>query len=159
MVTVSVLSEKSPRLWLKDPSPTNANAHGLKTWHERHNDIMDIYYVKAWFSTEQGIGTKIVKDWECYIGWTVLQRKNKDGKQCWKTVDHFSMLPHGWIPENGVDFFHNFLLHLKDTWQGLCDRAHECLFDLVSLPISLSYLDANQLLYGIASRCPQCKRN
>jgi hypothetical protein len=131
---------------LEKSSPTYA--HGLEFHHEEHNDIADIYYVKAWFFTKQETDDEIVKDWECSIGWTVSQEKDTDGKLCWKTTDHFSMLPHGWIPEDGVDFFHQFLLHLKDSWQGLCDRAHERLFKLVSLPIFLLGLDINQLPCG-----------
>lgn len=155
MVIVSVLRNK-PR-FLKESSPP-AHDHGLKYNRGKPNDIADTYFVRAWFSARRDIDHEIVKDWKYSIGWTVLQSRDTDGKQCWKTVDHFSMLPHGWIPKNGVDFFQQFLLHLKDSWQGLCDRAHERLFKLVSFPIFLSGLDANRLLYGIASRCPHPKR-
>jgi hypothetical protein len=150
VIVVSVLRENPPSL--KKPSSTHA--HGLEFHRKKHNDSTDIYSVKAWFFAKQDIDYKIVEDWECSIGWTISQRKSTDGRQCWKTVDHFSMLPHGWIPDNGVDFFRQFLLHLEDNWQSLCNRAHEHLSELVSLPILRSDSSANQPLHGIASRCP-----
>jgi hypothetical protein len=149
-VVVSVLRTNPPLL----KTSLSTHAHGLEFHRKKHNDITDIYSAKAWFFAKQDIDQKIVKDWECSIGWTMSLRKSMDGKQCWETVDHFSMLPHGWIPENGADFVQQFLSHLEDNWQSLCNRAHERLSELVSLPVLRSGSCANQLLHGVASRCP-----
>jgi len=44
---------------------------------------------------------------------------------CWESIGHFSMLPYGWIPDDGVDFFTQFMLYLKGRWLELCDFAEE----------------------------------
>ena len=73
-------------------------------------------------------------DWqECGIAWTLTPpTKQKDGPH-WKTRDHFSMLPYGWIPEDGVDFFRQFIDNLKRRWLKLCDLAEEHLSKRVEL--------------------------
>ncbi|KAF2181531.1 hypothetical protein K469DRAFT_589019 [Zopfia rhizophila CBS 207.26] len=48
----------------------------------------------------------------------------KDGPR-WKSIDHFSMLPYGWIPDDSIDFFTQFIRNLKRRWLKLCDLAEE----------------------------------
>ncbi len=50
----------------------------------------------------------------------------------WKSINHFSMLPHGWMPDDGVDFFKQFVLCLKDAWFTECNLAEEDLTTQVS---------------------------
>lgn len=57
--------------------------------------------------------------------------KPKNGSY-WKSIDHFSMLPYGWIPDNSADFFTQFILNLKDRWLRLCSLAEEHLSKRVS---------------------------
>jgi hypothetical protein len=33
------------------------------------------------------------------------------------------MMPFGWIPKDGVEFFGQFILYLKERWLKLCDLA------------------------------------
>jgi hypothetical protein len=137
-------------------------AHGLMWYREKLNHGAPVYFVDAWFTRRRDIDKdiatqidlEIVKDWKCSIGWTVSQARGDDGKQCWRTVEHFSVLPYGWIPKNGLDFFQTFFQYLQDYWMGICDRAHKRLFKLVSLPLFLSSVNSNPLLPPIASRCP-----
>ena len=65
-------------------------------------------------------------DWrECGIAWTLsLPTKQVDGPH-WKTRAYLSMLPYGWIPEDGLDFFQQFVDNLKQKWLKLCDLAEE----------------------------------
>ncbi|KAF1936893.1 hypothetical protein EJ02DRAFT_386559, partial [Clathrospora elynae] len=44
-------------------------------------------------------------------------------------MDHFSMLPSGWIPKDGLDFFSHFLQTLKNRWLQVCDLADHHLTD------------------------------
>jgi hypothetical protein len=46
--------------------------------------------------------------------------------------DHFSMLPSGWIPRDGLDFFAQFLRHLQKKWLDVCDLGEQHLTDCVS---------------------------
>jgi hypothetical protein len=73
-------------------------------------------------------------DWgKCRIGWTIIPPANPDDEP-WKSIDHFSMLPYGWIPKDGIEFFMQFILYLKERWLKLCQRAEEHLTECVSLP-------------------------
>ncbi len=45
----------------------------------------------------------------------------------WQTAMHYSTLPNGWIPDNGVDFFKQFLEHLQTRWLRLCQQGEELL--------------------------------
>ncbi|KAK4119368.1 hypothetical protein N657DRAFT_554230, partial [Parathielavia appendiculata] len=38
---------------------------------------------------------------------------------------HFSMLPNGWIPDDGVDFFKQFICHLRERWYTECDLVEK----------------------------------
>lgn len=40
----------------------------------------------------------------------------------WNTVVYISTLPNGWIPQDGVDMFHQFLVHLQSQWLELCHK-------------------------------------
>jgi hypothetical protein len=118
------------------------SVHGLMWYHQKTSHGAVVYFVDAWFTRRRDIDEKIakeidlkiIKDWKCSIGWTVSQAKDDDGKQYWRTVEHFSALPYGWIPENGLVFFQSFFHYLQDYWMGICERAHIRLFELVSLP-------------------------
>lgn len=68
---------------------------------------------------------------ECGIAWTV-GGGGEDGRSAEKTEDHFSMLPDGWIPDDSVEFFQLFIIHLTKKWSDLCNEAEEHLSDRVS---------------------------
>lgn len=137
MIILSVYTNKDLS---KDVS--DLPVHGLRWYHEKSNHGAAVYFVDAWFTHRQDIDksiwedidVEIIKDWKCSIGWTVSQAKDDDGKPYWRTVEHFSALPYGWIPENGLDFFKAFLQDLQVYWKSICERAHSRLFELVSLP-------------------------
>lgn len=50
----------------------------------------------------------------------------------WKSLDHFSMMPFGWIPDDGVEFFKQFIPYLEERWLRLCDLAKDHLAARVS---------------------------
>jgi ankyrin repeat protein len=61
----------------------------------------------------------------CVIAWTIIPpTKATDGPN-WNSVAHISMLPYGWIPNDGADFLQQFILYLKERWLKLCDLAEE----------------------------------
>jgi hypothetical protein len=61
------------------------------------------------------------KHWvERAIAWTMIPPKSSTSRTS-KSINHLSTLPYGWIPDNGVDFFKQFILCLKDRWFVECD--------------------------------------
>ncbi|KAH7169494.1 hypothetical protein DER46DRAFT_502314 [Fusarium sp. MPI-SDFR-AT-0072] len=50
-----------------------------------------------------------------------------NGGSSWKSINHFSMLPCGWIPNSGLEFFALFITELEKRWFSLCDNMRECL--------------------------------
>ena len=68
------------------------------------------------------------------IRWTVTKKANpgpatgssRTGKT-WQSLTHFSTLSNGWIPDDGVDFFKQFLDHLRAKWLQICQEAEELL--------------------------------
>lgn len=68
------------------------------------------------------------------IRWTVAKAANpgfdaRDDRTGtgWQTSTHYSTLPNGWIPDDGVDFFKQFLEHLQARWLRLCQQGEELL--------------------------------
>jgi hypothetical protein len=75
-----------------------------------------------------------VPDWgHCRITWTTISAEwdtnNESGRI---SMDHFSMLSNGWIPEDGLDFFAQFLDNLRERWLKVCNLAEQHLTDCVS---------------------------
>lgn len=57
------------------------------------------------------------------IMWRSMQSGNSSS--LWTTVIYFSTLPYGWIPEDGVDIFRQFLIYIKTQWLELCHKLDE----------------------------------
>jgi hypothetical protein len=94
------------------------------------------FAVAAWFPTAHDLGNQQqfnISTWgECGIAWTMMPLTKSDDRACWKSIDHFSMLPYSWIPDDGIDFFTQFIVYLKGRWLKLCDLAEEHLTQRVS---------------------------
>jgi hypothetical protein len=72
--------------------------------------------------------------WEgCGIGWT-LDDLEKSSGSTGKTKDYqyYSMLQDSWIPDDGIELFQQFLVHLTRRWLDLYDQFEEHLSRLVS---------------------------
>jgi hypothetical protein len=50
------------------------------------------------------------------------------------------MLSSGDIPKDGLDFFAQFLSHLRDVWLETCDLAEQHLAECVSEPFAVTLL-------------------
>ncbi|KAF4948559.1 hypothetical protein FGADI_9554 [Fusarium gaditjirri] len=61
---------------------------------------------------------------ECGIAWTIGDIVEDLGLGE-MTKDHVSMLPYGWIPQNGIDFFQQLILHLAARWSELCTGVED----------------------------------
>jgi hypothetical protein len=98
----------------------------------------DRIYVAIQFPAEpdlQGQKHAEVSYWDTSrIAWTMMTYSNPNGDRYWKSINHFSMMPYGWIPDDGLDFFKQFLLYLKERWSNLCDLAEDHLTVRVSQP-------------------------
>jgi hypothetical protein len=66
------------------------------------------------------------------ITWTISELKKPNVAQYWKAIDHYSTLPYSRIPDNGIDFFKDFILRLEAKWKELCDLGEDHLTDYVS---------------------------
>lgn len=95
------------------------------------------FSVSSWFPAGQDSPQQQqyfnMPDWgESRIAWTIISPASPQSRP-WESIDHYSTLPNGWIPDDGIDFFHHFILHMEQTWMKLCDAADEHLKQSVSL--------------------------
>ncbi|KAH7200630.1 ankyrin repeat-containing domain protein [Fusarium oxysporum] len=67
------------------------------------------------------------------ISWTMMPPAIPNGESSWKSITHLSVLPYGWIPDNGIEFFALFMAELEKRWSALCDETktylHTCRID------------------------------
>ena len=83
----------------------------------------------------KGRETSIVLQWhECAIAWKMVFSTERKGGRSWKSIEHFSTLPFGWIPKDGVDFFSLFIEYLSRRWHLFCISAEERLLQQVRRP-------------------------
>jgi hypothetical protein len=94
----------------------------------------DRIYVTVRFPPEYNLNhLKTSAAWEtCIIAWTMVPPTNTSVYPYWKSKDYFSTMPYGWIPDSGIDFFQQFVRHLKERWLELCDLAKRHLAERVS---------------------------
>ncbi|KAK3295306.1 ankyrin repeat-containing domain protein [Chaetomium fimeti] len=63
------------------------------------------------------------------IEWIVMKQPDMSSRtgESWKSVSHFSTLPNGWIPDDGVDFFKQLLGELQAMWLRTCGQGEKVL--------------------------------
>lgn len=66
------------------------------------------------------------------ITWTMTYQSGEKTNSMWKSVKYFSTLPNGWIPENHVVFFTQFMSSLGEKWLHVCNQADDHLSQRVS---------------------------
>lgn len=88
----------------------------------------------AGFDKVTGNHFKVPDRGTCRITWSTSSTLNADGESRHEPTDYFSMLPSGNIPRNGLDFFAQFLSHLREVWLETCDLAERHLAECVSEP-------------------------
>jgi hypothetical protein len=89
------------------------------------NGLGICFCVAVWFPARQDPDQKHgnMPRWvKRAIAWTMIPPKNPSGGPS-KSINHLSTLPDGWIPDDGVDFFKQFILCLKDRWFTECNLA------------------------------------
>lgn len=72
---------------------------------------------------------------ECRIAWTMGEIDENSGFGQ-KTKDHLSTLPDGWIPENGIEFFQQLIVHLTRRWSDLYHGVEDHLSERVRRQLS-----------------------
>ncbi|KAF4441559.1 ankyrin, partial [Fusarium albosuccineum] len=61
--------------------------------------------------------------WEgCGVAW-IMTAPSHDAGPGWTMKEHFSTLPDGWIPDDGIDFFQQLVVHLTKGWSNLCHQT------------------------------------
>ncbi|KAJ3536429.1 hypothetical protein NM208_g6716 [Fusarium decemcellulare] len=61
--------------------------------------------------------------WETYgVAWT-MTAPSEDTGSGWTMKNHFSTLPDAWIPDDGIDFFQQLIVHLTKGWSNLCNQT------------------------------------
>ena len=94
----------------------------------------------------------------CVIAWTIIPPAKPNDGLNYKSVAHFSMLPNGWIPEDGHDFFQQFMIYLRKKWLDLCDTAEEHLTRQVCYPRLALILIISKYIYLILQRNKQLEK-
>ncbi|CAI9631388.1 unnamed protein product [Alternaria burnsii] len=61
----------------------------------------------------------------CRITWSMSLTSNVNNESGRRPTDYFSMLPSGNIPKDRLDFFAQFLAHLREVWLQTCDLAEQ----------------------------------
>ncbi|KAI5378255.1 hypothetical protein J4E82_002949 [Alternaria postmessia] len=80
----------------------------------------------AGFDKANGNFFKVPDRGTCRIAWsTSSSTSNVDDELRCRPTDYFSMLPSGNIPKDGLDFFAQFLSHLREVWLEICDLAEQ----------------------------------
>jgi hypothetical protein len=94
------------------------------------------------------------------VAWTMVLLPDTSGRDRWVTIDHFSTLKFGSMPDSGMAFLDSFINELMKEWLELCG----CMDTHVRLCVSLTAQlasnrerpKANDTLH-LASKSPQSK--
>ncbi len=100
-----------------------------------HSNHVTFFVVGAFPNEQQAANreSSLVSTWSGQgIAWTMIPPSKPSEGTCWKSIDHFSTLPYGWIPDDGAEFFALFIRKLKENWLELCATAEERLSQRVS---------------------------
>jgi tRNA splicing endonuclease len=126
-----LLWPKIPITHSKEPMEPNK----LQTSHQEKSDGNSVdVSVCLWFPAEEnppGKHFSMPDGASCRIAWKMIRPTNPN-KHAWRPIVYFSVLPYGWIPSDGIDFFGQFILYLRDKWLEVCDKAEEHLSATVS---------------------------
>lgn len=95
-----------------------------------------VFSVVVWFPAGQdhsaGKHFRVPDEEQYRVMWTTASTwPAYRGMGC-PSMDHFSTLPYGWMPDDGVDFVKQILEHLTGRWMQLCDQAEDHLATCVS---------------------------
>ncbi|KAF2968612.1 hypothetical protein GQX73_g4996 [Xylaria multiplex] len=107
----------------KVPSPNKLQTLLAPDTNGRYVDII----VSLWFPVELQLGqhnSNPLDRSKWSIAWRIIRSTNPNILPPRSPV-YFSMLPYGWIPNDGVDFFKQFIEHLRGLWLDLCQRAEK----------------------------------
>jgi ankyrin repeat protein len=117
----------------------------LEIYHRPLSDDKSVNFsVAVWFAggedpSHEGC-FKIHESKKIRITWTVLRLAKPNQGRYWKAMDHYSTLPYGWIPDNGNDFFKDFILLLRDKWLELCGEGEQhltgCVSRILQMPLN-----------------------
>jgi hypothetical protein len=123
-----------PRVPITD-SKEQLKANTLHTSLPRETDGHGVdVSVSLWFPVEQDPSQKhfsLPDASKCRIAWKII-RPTDPSNDPWRPIVYFSMLPNGWIPHDGIDFFKQFMVYLKERWLELCQQAEGHLTKSVS---------------------------
>jgi hypothetical protein len=118
-----------------------------------YNNYHAVFIVGAFPKEQQAAAQKssLVSLWTKHaIAWKILQPSKPTDRTCWKSTEHFSTLPYGWIPDDGAEFFALFIRKLKENWLDLFATAQERLSQRVSTKsrsiINMSFANHTVLL-------------
>ena len=93
----------------------------------------------AGFDKANGNFFKVPDRGTCRIAWsTSSSTSNVDDELRCRPTDYFSMLPSGNIPKDRLDFFAQFLSHLREVWLEICDLAEQHLAECVSEALTMT---------------------
>jgi hypothetical protein len=125
-------------IWPKIPiadSEEQPKPNKLQTSYREETDgrCIDVS-VSLWFPAEQHPSRKHLSmpdEANFKIAWKIAQPTDSNN-DAWRSIAYFSMLPYGWIPSDGMEFFGQFILHLRQKWLKLYHEAEKSLSKRVS---------------------------
>ena len=103
----------------------------------------------AGFDKVTGSHFKVPDRGTCRITWSTSSTTNVNEESGIGPTNYFSMLPSGNIPKNGLDFFAQFLSHLREMWLEICDLAEQHLAECVSEPLTMTL--SHHLISGMSN--------
>ncbi|KAH4081955.1 hypothetical protein HBH46_223240 [Parastagonospora nodorum] len=120
-------------LWQKSHLPHSsmvAKPNELKTLLPESADSEDTTFsMLLWFPAgsnhETGKHFKVPDGGQCRITWTTASTCATYRGTGTLSMDHFSTLPCGWLPDDGVDFIGQFLESLILRWRRLCEQGKD----------------------------------
>jgi len=98
---------------------------------------------------EVGKHFKVPDGGHCRITWTTASTCATYRGTGTPSMDHFSTLPYGWLPNDGADFIGQFLESLVHRWRRLCEQGK----DHLGTCVSLSYYHQYSWRNNIKSNC------
>ncbi|KAH4074382.1 hypothetical protein HBH98_076040 [Parastagonospora nodorum] len=120
-------------LWQKSHLPHSsmvAKPNELKTLLPESADSEETTFsMLLWFPAgsnhEIGKHFKVPDGGQCRITWTTASTCATYCGTGTPSMDHFSTLPCGWLPDDGVDFIGQFLESLILRWRRLCEQGKD----------------------------------
>lgn len=136
----SIIEDSDCLLWSKVPitgpkeqlKPNELYISVPKRTHANSSDIsVSLSISMEHFAASKPHNASAPTTYRTYkIAWRVYQPTKPNNP--WIPTVYFSTLPNGWIPENDLDLFKQFITCVKEDWLEQCKQIETYLYNRVS---------------------------